>query len=191
MTRFNRITLALLLPACLMLGAALPALAAKPHDINVSVLSPTRPTKTIKTRTVINAPPHVVWKTLTSYNNLKNIIPEYRRSTILANSGTTKTVDIGLKVSQVLPTYNYQVRVNENQPQWTLNVNRISGDFSELSALYKLVGMNNNKQTMLVYDLNINPGNNLPGAAAVIQNSTRSQLTALQTHIERAYRQGQ
>ncbi len=146
-------------------------------------------TSQISAKVVIDAPPNVVWQGLTQYNQMKNVLPGYKKSTVLKSVGNIKTLDIGVKVSPVLPAYNYTMRVIENRPQMRLDFTRISGDFDSLKAHYKLTPTAGGKQTILTYGLVIDPGMKLPGQSKVIRSSTQKTLQALEKSIEAKYAQ--
>jgi|GEM_PF-2616958 len=139
--------------------------------------------KTIQAKLLIDAPPQLVWQTLINYPEIKHVLPGYEKSTVLKSSGNTKTVDLGMKVAAFLPTYHYQVQMTENQPAYNLNIKRISGDFKSLIANYKLVPQNNGARTLMIYNLNLDPGFNLPGTQALIKANTEKSMRALQRHI--------
>lgn len=139
--------------------------------------------KTIQAKLLIDAPPQLIWQTITNYPEIKHILPGYEKSTVLKSSGATKTVDLGMKVAAFLPTYHYQVQMTENLPSYTLNIRRISGDFKSLNANYKLVPQNNGARTLIIYNLNLDPGFSLPGSQALIKANIEKSMKALQRHI--------
>lgn len=144
-------------------------------------------TNTLSARAIVNAPPEVVWKTMTNYNNLSRILPGYKKSKLLSSAGSTKTVDFGLKVNALLPTYNYKCNIQENRQGYRLNLKRVSGDFNSLDASYKLQPMNGGKQTMILYKLAIDPGTKIPGTTKILENNTKDSLAAIQKHVEQQY----
>lgn len=183
--------------AGLMAGALLPlpaALAASQPD-RVTISMPGNAdagnveTKTLSASVTIDAPPSFVWQTITNYSRLKNILPGYEKSDVLKSAGSVKTVDVAMKVSLFLPTYHYQVSVRENRSGYRLEMQRISGDFDALNATYRLQPLNGGKQTMMLYNLSLDPGFNLPGTEAILKSSTEKTMTALRSHIESEHRQ--
>lgn len=146
-------------------------------------------TSQISAKVVIDAPPNVVWQSLTQYSQMKRVLPGYKKSTVLKSAGNVKTLDIGMKVSPILPAYNYTMRVTENRPQLRLDFNRIAGDFDSMKAHYKLAPTAGGKQTILTYGLTIDPGSNLPGQSKVIRSNTEKTLKALEQSIEAKYAQ--
>jgi ribosome-associated toxin RatA of RatAB toxin-antitoxin module len=180
----KRILASLLFIICCGTTGDLPAMAGheytRPCD---TPHSPSKPEKSIQTRLLIEAPPQLVWQTLTNYADIKNVLPGYEKSTVLKASGSLKTVDIRMKVSAFLPAYHYQVQMKEDVPSLSLYIRRISGDFKSLNANYKLVSQNNGTRTLLVYNLNLDTGMNLPGTQAIIRSNTEKSMKALETHI--------
>jgi ribosome-associated toxin RatA of RatAB toxin-antitoxin module len=140
--------------------------------------------KTVQAKMLINAPPALVWNTITNYNALKNILPGYEKSNVIQSSGNSKLLDIAVKVASFLPTYKYKVRVQEEESSYKLSLNRISGDFKSLNATYRLVPQNNGTRTLLVYNLNIDPGFSMPGSLGIIKTNTEKSLKALEHHAE-------
>ena len=180
--------LGLLVITCIASSAKLYALAAVSTEENLNVLSIASNAneangKTIQAKLLIDAPPQLVWQTITNYPEIKHVMPGYEKSTVLKSSGSTKTVDLGMKVAAFLPTYHYQVQMTENQPGYNLSIRRISGDFKSLNANYKLVSQNNGTKTLLIYNLNLDPGFSLPGSQALIKSNTEKSMKALQRHI--------
>jgi ribosome-associated toxin RatA of RatAB toxin-antitoxin module len=180
----KKILASLLFIICCGTTGDLPAMAGheytRPCD---TPHSPSKPEKSIQTRLLIEAPPQLVWQTLTNYADIKNVLPGYEKSTVLKASGSLKTVDIRMKVSAFLPAYHYQVQMKEDVPSLSLYIRRISGDFKSLNANYKLVSQNNGTRTLLVYNLNLDTGMNLPGTQAIIRSNTEKSMKALETHI--------
>lgn len=152
--------------------------------LNVAANTQTLSGKTVQAKVMIDAPPDLVWNTLTNYSELKHILPGYEKSQVIKSAKSEKQVAIAMKVSPFLPLYHYEVIVRENEPAYLLNLNRLSGDFKSLSATYKLLSQNNGTRTLLSYQLNIDPGFNFPGAQNVIRSSTEKSLHALERHIE-------
>ena len=165
---------------------------AEENYMMVTVASPAQSdVKTLNARVTIEAPPNLVWQTITDYPNLKTIMPGYEKSTVLKSTGTTKVLDLAMKVAAFLPTYRYQVRVREMQASRTLKLERISGDLKTMTATYQLTPQDNGKKTLLTYSLNVDSGVKVPGAQGVLKSSTEKTLKALEKHIEAAARRSE
>ena len=179
---------ALLLLATAWVG--LPAMAAEDSMLALSIASEPHPAtaKTVQAKLMINAPPQLVWQTLINYSDIKKILPGYERSTVLKANGNSKILDIGMKVAAFLPTYHYQVQTQEDQTTYNLSLKRISGDFKALNAHYKLVAQNNGTRTLLIYNLELDTGINLPGSQGIIKSNTERSMKALERHIEQEAR---
>lgn len=166
------------------------AKAAEDGLMMLSVASESTKTelKRVQAKVLIEAPPRMVWKTLTNYPRLKNILPGYEKSSVVRTKGSNIWVDIAMKVAVFLPTYRYQVQVSENEPDYRINMVRVSGDFKTLNATYQLVPQANGRRTLLVYNLNIDPGSFIPGSQGLIRSNTEKSLKALERHIEQEAR---
>lgn len=185
-TRLGRLYL---LSVCLVgVVALLPAQAAENYLMVTMPSAESAQTKNISAKVSIDAPPSYVWQIITDYERLDDILPGYEKSELVSGGGTVKTLALGMKVNPFLPRYNYQVRVSENPSTQQIRLQRVSGDFKSLNAVYKLIPQNGGKQTMLVYDLAVDPGARIPGAGAILKASTEKTLKALQAHIEQSHR---
>lgn len=143
--------------------------------------------KVVQAKVLIKAPPSLVWQTITDYPRMKTILPGYEKSDVLKSSGPNKTLGIAMKVAPFLPTYQYQVQVRENQPAYQISLNRISGDFKTMRAVYQLQPQPNGS-TILAYTLTIDPGFSLPGDKGILKASTEKSLHALDRYIEQEAR---
>ena len=151
------------------------SIASEPKDANA---------KKVQAKVLIEAPPSMVWQTITNYPDLKNVLPGYEKSTLIQSSGASKQLDIAMKVAAFLPTYKYRVQVREQADSYQITMHRISGDFKTLQATYKLIPQGNGSKTLLTYCLSIDPGLNMPGSQAVIKSNTERSLKALESHVE-------
>lgn len=151
---------------------------------------PSGQTRTVEAKIVIDAPPAAVWSVLTNYPEMKNILPGYRKSSVLRSNATGKVLDIAMKVSPILPLYNYQVQVRENRAHYRISLQRLSGDFKDLEATYKLQPQRNGSQTLLSYQLSIDPGFNVPGMHGILKTNTEKSLKALEKRVEKDLQQG-
>ncbi len=144
--------------------------------------------KDLQAQITIDAPPHLVWKTLTNYAQMKNIVPGYEKFSVVKANGPTKLLDIAMKVVAFLPTYKYQVQVQEFESARTIKLQRVSGDFKTLSASYKLNPQDGDKKTLLVYNLSVDTGTKIPGSQTILRNTTEKSLKALERHCEQEAR---
>jgi len=160
---------------------------AKPQ---VMILRDSGTLKILQAEVLVDAPVASVWRELSDYANLKNMLPGYERSTVLQAYGPVKTVDLQVKPGSLLPAYRYQVAIHEDRSDYTLNIQRISGDFKAITAIYQLYPVDAGSRTRVVYRLSIDMGNNMPpmGAAGVLKSSTARAMTAIQGHCAEVYR---
>jgi ribosome-associated toxin RatA of RatAB toxin-antitoxin module len=173
--------------ACFLASTAVAADAG----VWVGIPQATATGRTLHAQVLIAAPPATVWKTLTQYDNLQNYVPGYHRSRIVQSSGSSKLVDIAMSIARLLPALKYRVLVDEAPQRFTVQMQRVSGDFKELSARYQLSPRQGGNQTLLSYDLNIDPGAVPPllNLNNVLQQNTRQTLKAFQARSEQEYRE--
>ncbi len=145
--------------------------------------------KTLQAEVIVNAPIDAVWQDLSDYGNMKNIMPGYDRSTVVQSAGATKTVDLGLKGSGLIPPFRYQVKIREDKAAYRLQIQRIAGDFKAINASYQLMPVDAGTRTRVVYHLSIDLGG-LPllGAGSMLKNNTTKAMLALQTHCSESYK---
>lgn len=134
----------------------------------------------------IDAPPATVWNVLTDYPNMKKILPGYTYSRLLQSNGREKKVDLILKLNPITPELRYQVTFLEERHLNRILIQRISGDFDDMSGSYKLAALNNGSQTHLVYDLQIDFGVPIPGLGFLLRNKAEADLVALQNYCVKA-----
>lgn len=144
--------------------------------------------KVVQARVLIEAPPHLVWDAITNYRSIKNNLPGYEKSTVLKSNGSTKLLDLAMRVAAFLPSYKYQVLAKEDEANYHLQLNRVAGDFKALNASYKLSSQNNGAKTLLVYRLEIDPGFNAPGSQGLIKSSSEKTLRAIEGVAEQEAR---
>lgn len=164
------------------------AFASEDGALTLSVAAATKTAKNVQAKLLIEAPPETVWQTLTNYGDLKTILPGYEKAQLTKSQGSTKFLDVAMKVATFLPSYKYQVRVQENKSGYKLDFNRVSGDFRSFVASYRLIPQGNGSHTMLVYNLNIDPGFALPGSQTIIRNNTEKSLKAIERYAEQEAR---
>lgn len=139
---------------------------------------------------MIEAPPEAVWQTLTNYEEMRDFMPGYQKSQVLAANGTNKKLDVAVKVLKCLPAFKYQMSVKENKKAYQLEASRISGDFKSIRATYKLSPLAGGNQTLLSYQLQIDVGEAVPkiGLNRILTSNAKNSLAAIQTQSTTNYR---
>ncbi len=140
----------------------------------------------VSAQVTIDAPPTFVWQTMTQYADFQNYMPGYKESRVISSQGGTKTLALKVKVSSLLPSYQYQVKVQEDLPAQRIRLNRISGDFKQLDGTYQLRPQGNSRTT-LIYTLTLDPGTPLPGAEHVLKANTEKSLAAFRQRAEASH----
>ena len=145
--------------------------------------------KMLEARVNIDAPPAAVWEVITNYGNLKNILPGYEKSQVVADGPDSATVDMAIKASSLIPAFKYRLHMTENKPAGTVTIKRVSGDFDSILASYKVIPAKGGTKTTLVYHLNIDLGKKgLPGSGGVLKSSTEKTMNAMQRACNDSYR---
>jgi len=135
----------------------------------------------------IDAPLSTVWDVLTDYADMKKILPGYTYSALLPSSGKEKKADLILKLNPFTPELRYQVRFLEERNENRILIQRISGDFDDMSGSYKLAPLRNGNQTHLIYDLRIDFGVPIPGIGFLLRSKAEADLKALQSYCPKAH----
>lgn len=171
-----------------LLAGPLPGWSAETPQ--VEMISRSDKVKTIEASVTIDAPPATVWSVLTDYANLKNVLPGYELSDVVARNAHGATVDLAVKASPMAPTFRYRVSIQENRPANTLTIKRISGDFNSILATYHVIPAAGGSKTNLTYRLNIDLGGKfaLPGANHILKSSTEKSMAAMRKTCGASYR---
>jgi ribosome-associated toxin RatA of RatAB toxin-antitoxin module len=166
----------------LVVGVLLSALSlsaqAKPIINELNVTKQSGDTRQVSAKMMIDAPPSFVWQALTSYNDFSSFVPGYKRCSVMKKQGAKVLLDINMSIARFVPSFHYQVNVQENRRDLSVSMVRTSGDFKHLAGSYRLIPINQGKKTMMVYSVRLDPGINLPGTNHLIQSNTEKSLTA-------------
>lgn len=160
------------------------------HALEPPIVAPMRTVgdyKVIHGEADIDAPIPTVWAVLTDYADMKKILPGYTHSALLSSSGKEKKADLTLKLNFITPELRYQVKFLEDRDENRIQIQRISGDFDDLSGSYKLMPLRNGNQTHLIYDLRIDFGVPIPGIGFLLRNKAEADLKALQNYCAKAH----
>lgn len=179
----------LILALLIMMGCGLPDALLEAKSLPRLTVSEPASTgdsgsiKVVTAKVLVNAPSDLVWQTMTNYGQMKNILPGYQKSDVIKAVGSQKIIDIAMKVNPFLPLYHYKAQIRENRDALQIQLERTSGDFKHLKASYQLIPQSE-RQTLLVYKLAIDPGNNMPGTGAILKTNTEKSCLALQRYLE-------
>jgi carbon monoxide dehydrogenase subunit G len=139
----------------------------------------------IHAETDINSPPSIVWNTLTDFTVMNKTWPGSQKADVLETSAKSRTVLFALKIAALVPAVQYKALVTENKAQQTILIRRIAGDFDELHFTYKLQPRNNGTATHLTYNLEIDPGEFVPGLGWMLKNNSRDGLQHVKSRCEK------
>jgi ribosome-associated toxin RatA of RatAB toxin-antitoxin module len=139
----------------------------------------------IDAKVVINASPSLVWKMMTNYEQLPNVVPGYKSATVYQQSGNQALVGVQMELCKLLPRFKYTLKVNEFENEGRLTLERTAGDFKQVKGTYRLVSDPAGKSVTLLYSLAINPGVSLPGTNHILKANVNDGLLAMKQAVER------
>ena len=141
----------------------------------------------MKSTVYIDAPPVVVWKVLTDYNNLKRYIPRMIESDLVEDKGRLKVINLTgvFKIFLFKKTIHISINMHESYPS-RIDYEKISGDFEVYRGSW-IFQMYSSEGTILTYESEIKPSFAAPDF--IFQSTLKSDmitgLTALKTEAER------
>jgi len=109
----------------------------------------------------IEAKPEFVWEIMLDHERVPNYVKELRESKLLETGENWKVVQHKLKMSPLLPRFEYVFK-EQYGPDYTIEFNRISGAFRELSGQWKLVSEQDDDHALLLYTTYVDFGWYIP-----------------------------
>jgi hypothetical protein len=141
----------------------------------------------MKSTAYINAPPVIVWKVLTDYNNLKRYIPRMVESDLVEARGNLKVIDLTGEFRVLLFKKTIRVSINmlETYPS-RIDYEKISGDFEVYRGSW-ILQMYSSEGTILTYESEIKPSFAAPDFIfqGILKNDMVAGITALKAEAER------
>ncbi|NTW70328.1 MAG: cyclase [Chlorobiaceae bacterium] len=141
----------------------------------------------MKSTVYINAPPVVVWKVLTDYNNLKRYIPRMVESDLVEDKGNLKVIALlgEFRVFLFKKTIRVSINMHETYPS-RIDYEKISGDFEVYRGAW-ILQMYSSGGTILTYESEIKPSFLAPDfiLQGILKNDMVAGLTALKAESER------
>jgi ribosome-associated toxin RatA of RatAB toxin-antitoxin module len=140
---------------------------------------------TVRAVATIAAPMAVVWGTLTDYERLPEFIPGLRKSTVIARSGATATVQQSGEARFFFASVPIEVTLESTEAPPNIEVRRVAGTLKRLEGRYETEVLEGSVQ--LRWLGNIEPENGLPPLVgeALMRRSIRAQFTGMVREIER------
>ncbi len=185
--RFQQTLIYGLLLSLIFIAVPSSAFAAGPKDVSVRVTKSVGDLKEVSAKVTVNAPPQFVWQTLTAYNEIASFIPGYKKCKVLSQKGSVSTLDVDMSISRFMPSYKYQVQVHENAKALQLNLHRVSGDFKQMDGTYRLYATGNGAKTVVVYNLKVDSGVNIPGSNGILKSNVEKGLLAVRSRSEKKH----
>lgn len=128
----------------------------------------------------------LAWDVLTGYDDYARFVPDLQSSEVLARSGNTAIVEQKGVAGFVLFHFPIEVRLAvTEQPYERVTAHAISGNFREMTGLYRLV--EDGEELRFSYSGRLVPGFRLPPliGTAAMRAAVKKQFTALVREILR------
>lgn len=138
---------------------------------------------TVSAKILIPEPPDKVWKTVTDPNALMSEEEKVQKIKTVADTGSTKDVEFTVLMVRFLPAFRYILRhqpVGDN----TLTFRRLSGSFKDIRGFWKLAPADGGKNTVLIYNLSIDPGPLVP--ESLLMQAVKSDLPRMMQNVKSA-----
>lgn len=104
---------------------------------------------------LIEAPPEVVWKVVTSFAEYKAFLPQTKKSAITRTEGSKSDVDLAVRVdftSLIGVTVEYSLRY-EQLPPYRVTWESIGGDVKYSRGEWNILPLDGGKRCMLFYSI--------------------------------------
>ncbi len=140
---------------------------------------------TVRAVATIAAPMAVVWGTLTDYERLPEFIPGLKKSTVIARSGATSTVQQSGEARFFFASVPIEVTLESTEAPPNIEVRRLAGTLKKLEGRYETEVLGGSVQ--LRWLGSIEPENGLPPLVgeALMRRTIRAQFTGMVREIER------
>lgn len=109
----------------------------------------------------IEAAPDFVWELMLDHERVQNYVDELRDSKILESGEDWKIIQHKLKMSPLLPRFEYVFR-EDYGPGYTIEFERVSGAFRELTGTWKLLSKKEDEHSLLMYTTYVDFGWYIP-----------------------------
>ena len=109
----------------------------------------------------IEAEPDFVWELMLDHERVQNYVDELRESEILETGEDWKVIQHKLKMSPLLPWFEYVFR-EDYKSDYTIEFERVSGAFRELTGTWKLLSNKEDDHSLLFYTTYVDFGWYIP-----------------------------
>jgi len=109
-------------------------------EIITSSLTPTLKDnlKGAESKVLIKAPPEKVWAILDNQEKLPEVIPRFKKITVLEKTPNSQKVQVALKVCKFLPLFKYTMTLDTREKYKRVKFNKVDGCFKSLYGTYEL-----------------------------------------------------
>jgi ribosome-associated toxin RatA of RatAB toxin-antitoxin module len=105
----------------------------------------------------IDAPSLLAWEVMSDHERVPKYVKELRGIRILEEGENWKIIEHKLRMHTLLPLFHYAFR-EEYGPGYSINFERVSGSFKELTGSWKLIPQEDENHALLVYSTFVDVG---------------------------------
>jgi ribosome-associated toxin RatA of RatAB toxin-antitoxin module len=174
---------------CLMMTAALPALARPALDVSVVRLDGADgKVYQISARGEVAAAPGAVWRILTDYERMAEFVPDLHRTRVISRSGDEAVIEqFGeARLLFLRREIRLVVQVRE-QPISQIDISLVDGDMKVYRCTWKLVPVPETGGTRVFYSGTVAPKFYVPGmlGSNLIRGDIEAMMTAVMKRLDR------
>ncbi len=134
-------------------------------------------------KTIIKAPPVVIFKTFTDYQRAPEIFSYLKKSKILTSDGPKKTIFCEVEIAGGLFKFEYVLEYIEHAPtlvEWR----RVSGAFKSNEGYWKFEPLDKSKSTLVTYSKYVDGGFLFPHF--MVKKELRNTMPVILTELKRS-----
>ncbi|MET0858127.1 MAG: SRPBCC family protein [Telluria sp.] len=174
---------------CLMMAAALPAMARPALDVSVARLDGADgKVYQISARGEVAAAPGAVWRILTDYERMAEFVPDLHRTRVISRSGDEAVIEqFGeARLLFLRREIRLVVQVRE-QPISQIDISLVDGDMKVYRCTWKLVPVPETGGTRVFYSGTVAPKFYVPGmlGSNLIRGDIETMMTAVMKRLDR------
>ena len=90
-------------------------------------------------RVMLEAPPELIWQTLTDYNRLAEFIPGMRRSRVVSQDGAVTVIEQSGEARFLFVSYPIEITIaSTERPPYAIDANLLKGNLKRLEGAYRI-----------------------------------------------------
>lgn len=137
----------------------------------------------VEAKILIPMPPEKIWPVVSNPQQLMREERKVKKIRTVSKATNSQEVEYTVALSQLLPTFNYTLRLENKQPN-VIEFRRLSGSFKDFQGSWKLTPVDGGKKTVLTYSLAIDPGFFAP--KFLVLQAIKSDLPSMMKNVKTA-----